>query len=77
MALSRVVVLGSVNADITVVSERIPEAGETLTGQAFSQNFGGKGANQAVMASRTNVPVSMISAVGNDSYGDLALENFR
>ena len=77
MALSRVVVLGSVNVDLTVVSERIPEAGETITGQAFSQNFGGKGANQAVMASRTNVPVSMISAVGNDSYGDLALENFR
>ena len=77
MALSRVVVLGSVNVDLTVVSEGIPEAGETLTGQAFSQYFGGKGANQAVMASRTNVPVSMISAVGNDSYGDLALENFR
>ena len=77
MADSRVVVLGSVNVDLTVVSERIPEAGETLAGDSFSQNFGGKGANQAVMASRTNVLVSMISAVGNDSFGDLALENFR
>jgi ribokinase len=45
-----VVVVGSVMTDMTVLLDRIPAAGETLVGSSFLLGFGGKGANQAVMA---------------------------
>ncbi|KAI9889192.1 MAG: hypothetical protein M1814_005708 [Vezdaea aestivalis] len=47
-----VLVYGSINTDLTMVTERLPQAGETLTAQSFSQGTGGKGANQAVAISR-------------------------
>lgn len=77
MAQPEIVVVGSTNLDFTVTSDRIPQAGETVAGTSFSENFGGKGANQAVAAARTGVPVHMISAVGHDAYAERAIDNFR
>lgn len=51
--------------------------GQTISGSAFSQNFGGKGANQAVMASRLGVATSMCGMAGKDSFGDGYREQLR
>jgi ribokinase len=50
-------------------TERIPVAGETILGNNFQIHPGGKGANQAVAASRLGYPVRMIGCIGNDTFG--------
>ncbi|MDQ2940579.1 MAG: ribokinase [Chloroflexota bacterium] len=69
----RVVVVGSINVDLVVTSDRLPLPGETVLGGRFAQHPGGKGANQAVAAARVGAEVSMIGAVGTDAHGDSAL----
>ncbi len=63
------VVVGSLNMDLVMQCERMPAAGETLSGKGFTQVHGGKGANQAVAAARAGARVAMIGAVGQDAYG--------
>ncbi len=70
----RVVVLGSLNMDLIVRTERLPGPGETVLGGAFGTAAGGKGANQAVAAARLGAMVSMIGCVGADEYGRQLLE---
>ncbi len=69
----RIVVVGSLNADLTIYCERLPLPGETVYGNGFAVNPGGKSANQAVAASRLGGTVSLIGAVGNDSNGAMLL----
>lgn len=64
-----ITVVGSLNMDLIVNTERIPVEGETVLGHGFRQAEGGKGANQAVAAARLGADVAMIGAVGNDDYG--------
>ena len=64
-----VIVVGSLHYDIIVDAPDRPRKGETLTGRSWSPKFGGKGGNQAVAARRQGVPVSMVGAVGDDSFG--------
>ena len=73
----RVVVVGSVNLDLVVRVERLPEPGETVGGGAFRRVAGGKGANQAVACARLGADVTMIAAVGRDADGDEALAGLR
>ncbi|MBC8365180.1 MAG: ribokinase [Actinobacteria bacterium] len=61
--------------DLVAYTQRVPEAGETIVGDRFQMGFGGKGANQAVMASLVGAGVTMAGAVGDDSYGQMALQN--
>ncbi|GAB6165826.1 ribokinase [Thermostilla marina] len=69
-----VVVLGSVNVDLTVQAPRLPSPGETVLGGAFYRSFGGKGANQAVAAARLALaPVVFLGCVGDDDNGLAAL----
>jgi ribokinase len=72
----RIVVVGSTMMDMITYLERAPAAGETLVGERFVQGFGGKGANQAVLAARLGAAVTMVTCLGNDSLGDMTLENF-
>ncbi|HVU10470.1 MAG TPA: ribokinase [Phototrophicaceae bacterium] len=73
----QICVVGSCNTDLIVRVPRQPEAGETLRGQNFRIGFGGKGANQAVMAARLGAQVSMIGKLGHDTFGENTVANFR
>jgi ribokinase len=66
----RVIVVGSVNIDFVVTVERLPAAGETVTGGRFSRHHGGKGGNQAVAAARLGASTIFIGAVGSDPFGE-------
>ena len=65
----RVLVVGSVNVDLVVQTERLPLPGETVLGGTFSRFHGGKGGNQAVAAARLGVPVMLVAALGDDAFG--------
>jgi len=67
--LDSIAVIGSLNIDLVVQTSRVPEAGETLSGESFSVIPGGKGANQAVAASRAGANVFMFGCVGKDAFG--------
>lgn len=71
-----IAVVGSTNTDMVAYAKRLPEAGETLIGETFQMGFGGKGANQAVMAARFSDSVYMVNSIGEDVFGDSTLENF-
>jgi ribokinase len=75
--LAAVVVVGSVNVDLVVGVDRLPAAGETVTGGRFARHQGGKGANQAVAAARLGARVRMVGAVGDDDLGAGALDALR
>jgi ribokinase len=75
--MPRIVVVGSTNIDLTFAVPRLPRSGETLAGRGLHTGFGGKGANQAVMAARLGAAVHMISAVGGDDFGRQALASYR
>ena len=64
-----IVVVGSINLDLVVGTDRIPQVGETIIGNIFSTFYGGKGANQAVAVAKLGYPVSMVGNVGNDAFG--------
>lgn len=67
----RIVIVGSLNADLVVQTAAFPRPGETVSGGDLSTGAGGKGANQAVAAGRLGGTVSMVGAVGADAHGDL------
>lgn len=70
-----IAVVGSLNIDLIAYAQRVPGAGETVIGDRFQMGFGGKGANQAVMAARLGGRVSMVGALGDDVYADMTFEN--
>jgi len=69
-------VVGSTMIDQISYVTRMPDRGETVVGDRFVQGFGGKGANQAVMARLMGAEVAMVNALGDDGYGEQTLANF-
>lgn len=69
MSAKKIVVVGSSNMDMVVKTAHIPVPGETVLSGSFFMNPGGKGANQAVAASRLGAEVIFISKLGNDVFG--------
>jgi ribokinase len=69
MQSKKIVVVGSCNTDMVIKADRLPVPGETILGGTFFMNPGGKGANQAVAASRMGGNVTLISKTGNDVFG--------
>lgn len=70
---SGVVIVGSVTADVTTFSTRLPARGETILGDEFTLMLGGKGANQAVAAGRSGARTSFVGCVGDDLFHDLVV----
>lgn len=64
-----ILVIGSINKDLVVNTPRFPKEGETILGNSFTTSNGGKGANQACAIGKLGGNVSMLGAVGNDSFG--------
>lgn len=75
--MKKLVVIGSSNMDLVVSTEHFPQPGQTVMGNKFMTNFGGKGANQAVAASLLGGDVTFICKVGNDDYGRSMIKKFR
>lgn len=71
------IVFGSINLDLVTKTPRLPLPGESLTGHNFFTAFGGKGANQAVMAARLGIETYMVGRVGNDSFGQELLGSLQ
>ena len=65
-----ILVIGAANTDLTAYVDRIPEGGETIHGNNFTTDFGGKGANQAVAAKRAGANVALIAGLGADIFGE-------
>src|SRR6266850_3133105 len=74
---SPIYVIGSSNTDMVVKTEKLPGPGETVMGGTFFMNPGGKGANQAVAAARMGGRVTLVAHVGNDIFGQQAVEHFK
>ncbi len=70
MSASAICVVGSINLDMNAYVHRFPRGGETIHGTHFTTGYGGKGANQAVMAARLGGAVSMVGRVGADVFGE-------
>ncbi|MEL6495231.1 MAG: ribokinase [Cyanobacteria bacterium J06623_7] len=72
-----VVVLGSINLDLTIEVPHLPIKGETTVGDRFFAAAGGKGANQAVAISKLGIPVSLVGQVGDDTFGQTLITNLQ
>jgi ribokinase len=72
-----VAILGIFVADLAFRSPRLPVVGETIAGSGFKMGPGGKGSNQAVAAARLGAKVTMLSRIGRDEFGAMAVRTWR
>lgn len=70
-------VVGSSNMDLVSRVPRTPRRGESIIGHSFGTFYGGKGANQAVMAARLGARVTLVTRLGRDVFGEDILRNYR
>jgi ribokinase len=74
--MQNILVIGSSNTDMVIKTERFPIPGETIIGGEFFMFPGGKGANQAVAASRLGGRVTLLCKIGMDVFGSQAVDGF-
>ncbi|OWF53132.1 ribokinase-like [Mizuhopecten yessoensis] len=72
-----VTVIGSCMTDLVSYVPRLPKPGETLHGTKFAIGFGGKGANQCIVAARLGAKTAMVAKVGDDTFGKDYIQNFK
>ena len=72
-----VVIVGSANLDLVARTHRLPKPGETVTGSNYFEFCGGKGANQAIAASRAGANTAFIGALGKDHAGETLRAAFK
>ncbi|WP_373536584.1 ribokinase [Microcoleus sp.] len=72
-----IIVFGSINIDLAAKTPRLPQPGETIIGSNFLTAGGGKGANQAVAASRLGTFTHIVGRVGNDKFAEELLTNLQ
>lgn len=70
-------ILGIFVADIVFVADSIPIKGQTILGKRHYIGPGGKGSNQAVAAAKSGGNVNLLTRIGNDNYGKIALDLFK
>ncbi len=73
--MSKIVVIGSLNMDVVAVAPRIPVTGETILGDKYFSEPGGKGANQAYAAAKLGGDVAMLGCIGDDDFGARMRQN--
>ncbi|WP_121663623.1 ribokinase [Metabacillus litoralis] len=71
----KILVIGSINMDLVTQTNIVPKVGETVLGTSFFTIPGGKGANQAVAASKLGADVTMLGCVGDDAFGQELMQN--
>lgn len=74
--MCKIVVIGSTNTDMTIQTDVLPQVGDIVAGGKFRICPGGKGANEAIAASRLGGSVSLITKTGNDLFGRQAKQMF-
>ena len=77
MKKGKVVVFGSFVVDLTSWGKHLAVPGETVKGSTFKMGPGGKGSNQGVAASRAGADVTLVTKVGNDVFGKVALDFYK
>jgi ribokinase len=75
--MASIVVLGSLNQDLVITVEHLPQPGETVLGERLGSYPGGKGANQAVAAARLGGQVALVGRVGDDGFGPSLIKNLE
>jgi len=73
----KICIVGSANIDQISYVDTIPSDGETVFGNSYQMGFGGKGANQAVMAGLLGADVYMIACLGTDVYNKMTVDNLN
>lgn len=73
----KIFIFGSVNIDVSASLTSLPRPGQTVNAKGYGIGLGGKGANQAVAVAKLGGEVCFVGAVGNDSFGALALKQMR
>lgn len=67
--MRNIFVLGSLNSDLAISTDKIPVEGETINGQGFKVGCGGKGLNQAIASAKLGAKVKFCGAIGKDQFG--------
>ncbi|MBS7210727.1 MAG: ribokinase [Lachnospiraceae bacterium] len=75
--MKKILVIGSLNLDMTTQVEHIPVVGETILSNNMEMNAGGKGANQACALGKLGADVTILGAVGNDMYADIQRDSLN
>lgn len=75
--MEKVLIVGSLNMDMVIKLKSLPKLGETILADNFYKSCGGKGANQAITASKLGLNVEMIGAVGKDEDGEELISNLK
>jgi ribokinase len=72
-----IMILGSINTDITAYADALPRVGETVMGRSYTMDLGGKGANQAAAVARLGARAEFVGRIGTDAFGKLAMERLE
>lgn len=75
--MKKILVIGSLNMDYSIATNKLPLPGETVIGKSLTLNPGGKGANQAYAMGKLNARVTMMGMVGSDDNAKLLKENLN
>jgi ribokinase len=72
-----ITVVGSYATGLTMMVHRLPSTGETVLGNGYRVDYGGKGSNQAVACARLGARVNFVARIGKDAFGEMALKLYR
>ena len=75
--MKKIAIIGSINTDFTFKSKKLPKPSETIHGESFDIQFGGKGANEAVACTRLGVKATLFGKLGDDMFSIANLKNLK
>ena len=70
MKKPKILVVGSINMDLLLLTNRMPLPGETMVSEKYQFGPGGKGANQAVACSLLGGDTTFVCKIGSDDFGE-------